>query len=87
MVDVLTIKKMSYLAVGLFDDLVARFRINICEIKIFACAVCLNSVVARKEIMPFPLSHIIYCNRRLLSSIQTKTFPLNPVLQIDAIIV
>ena len=35
----------------------------------------------------FPLSHITYCNRRLLSSFQTKTFPLNPLLQIDAIIV
>ena len=34
-----------------------------------------------------PLSFITNCNRRLLSSIQTKIFPLNPVLQIDAIIV
>ena len=35
----------------------------------------------------FPLSHIIYGNKRLLRSFQTKTFPLNPVSQIDAIIV
>ena len=35
----------------------------------------------------FLLSHITYCNRFLLSSFPTKTFPLNPVLQIDAVIV
>ena len=34
----------------------------------------------------FPLSLTTYCNRLLLSSFPTKTFPLNPVLQIDAII-
>ena len=35
----------------------------------------------------FPLSHTTYCNRRLFSSFQTKTFPFNPMLQIDTIIV
>ena len=35
----------------------------------------------------FDTPGITYCNRRLLSSFQTKTFPLNPVLQTDAIIV
>ena len=35
----------------------------------------------------FALSHITYCNRCLLSYFQTKTFLLNPLLQIDAIIV
>ena len=35
----------------------------------------------------FPLSYIAYCNRCLLRSFQTKRFPLNPVLQMDAIIV
>ena len=34
----------------------------------------------------FPLSHITYCNRCLLSFFQTKTLPLNPLLQIDAIV-
>ena len=35
----------------------------------------------------FPQSHMTYCNKRVLSSFQTKTLPLNPVLQTDAIIV
>ena len=35
----------------------------------------------------FPLSHITYSNRRLLSSFQTKAAPLSPALQIDAIVV
>ena len=35
----------------------------------------------------FALSHTTYCNRRLFSSFQTKAFPPNPVLQIDAIVV
>ena len=34
----------------------------------------------------FPQSHVTYCSRRLLISFQAKTFPLNPMLQIDAII-
>ena len=46
MMVVLTIKEMSYLVVGLFDDSVARFRINICDIKIFACAICFSSAIA-----------------------------------------
>ena len=35
----------------------------------------------------FLLSYISYCNKRLLSSFQSKLFPLNPASQIDAIIV
>ena len=46
MVVVLTNKEMNYLVVGLFDDLVGRFCINICDIKIFACAICFNSAIA-----------------------------------------
>ena len=34
----------------------------------------------------FLLSHLINCDRCLLRSFQTKTFPLSQVLQIDAII-
>ena len=63
-----------------------RFLIEIYDIKIFACAVCINSVVARKKGRAFPLSHITYCNRCLLSSFRTKAFPLNPVSRIDAIV-
>ena len=43
MVIVLTHKEMSCLVVGMFDDLVASFRINIGDIKISACAVCFDS--------------------------------------------
>ena len=46
MMVVLTHKEMSYLVVGIFDDLVARFCINICDNKIFDCAVCFNSAIA-----------------------------------------
>ena len=35
---VLTTKEINYLVVGLFDNLVARFCIFICDINIFACA-------------------------------------------------
>ena len=41
----------------------------------------------RKRLPTPALSHITYSNRGLLSSFQTKTFSLNPVLQIDTIIV
>ena len=81
---VLTHKEMSCLVVGMFDDLVGRFRINIGDIKIFARAVCFNLTLKG---LCLSLSHTTYCNRRLLSSFQTKTFPLNQVLKIDAIVV
>ena len=35
----------------------------------------------------FLQSHIICSSRHLLSTFQPKTFPLNPILQVDAIIV
>ena len=40
-----------------------------------------------KKSYAFALNHMTYFNRRLLSSFQTKTFPLNLVLLIDASIV
>ena len=46
MVVVLTRKKMSCSVVGMFDDLVGRFRINIGDITIFASAVYFNSALA-----------------------------------------
>ena len=45
MVVVLTTKEMSYLVVGLFDDLVGLLLFYICDCKIFACAVCPNSTM------------------------------------------
>ena len=42
MVVVLTHKEMSCLVIGMFDDLVAIFRINIGDIRISAGAVCFN---------------------------------------------
>ena len=46
MVVVLTHEEMSYLVVGMFDDLVGPIGINIGDIKIFACAVCFTSALA-----------------------------------------
>ena len=46
MVVVLTIKDISYLVVGLLEDLVARFCIYICDIKIFGCTIYFNSAMA-----------------------------------------
>ena len=87
MVVVLTHKEMSCLVVRMFDDLVGPLCINIGDIKITACAVCSNLAISMKRCLPFALSHITYCNRRTLITFRTKTFSLNPVLQIDAIIV
>ena len=72
MVVVLTIKKMSYLVVGLFDDLVGPL-IYICDIKFFGCAVCFNSTKGMNA-FGFSLSHISYSNWRLLSYFYAKTF-------------
>ena len=46
MVVVLTHKETSSLVVGMFDNVVNRFHINIGDIKIFACAVCFNLAIA-----------------------------------------
>ena len=40
MVAVLTNKEMSYVVVGLFDDLVDAFCVYICDMNFFGCAVC-----------------------------------------------
>ena len=42
---VLTPKKMSYVVLGLFDNLVDPLRIYICNIKFFGCVVCFNSAI------------------------------------------
>ena len=52
MVVVLTIKKTSYLVVGIFDE----FCINIYKIKFSDCAICLVSGIATKAAMAFPNS-------------------------------
>ena len=46
MVVILTIKRIRYVVVGLFDDLVVPSCIFICDIKFFGCAVCLNLSIA-----------------------------------------
>ena len=53
MVVVLTHKEMSCLVLGMFDDLVGRFCINIVDIRIFAYAVCFNLALAWKGAVPF----------------------------------
>ena len=65
-----TITRRNYLVVSLFCNMVLP----------------LSYVYWHEKSNGFPLSHITYCDQCLLSSFQTKTFPLNPVLQIDAII-
>ena len=45
MVVVFTIKIMSYLVVGIFDDLVRPLRISICDIKFFGGAICFHSAI------------------------------------------
>ena len=59
MVVVLTNQEMSCLVVSMFDDLVGHFRINICDIKIFACGVCFNTLSAKHELSS-PLFCILY---------------------------
>ena len=46
---VLTIEELSYVVVGLFDDLVGPFRICTCGVKFFGCAVWFNPAVAKKR--------------------------------------
>ena len=46
MVVVLTHKKMFYLVVNIFDNLVGPFCIYICDFKLFGCAVCFDSAIA-----------------------------------------
>ena len=46
MMVIFTIKEMSYLVVGLYDDLAGFFRIYIFDIKFFGCDVCFNSTIA-----------------------------------------
>ena len=57
---VLIIKEMSYLVVSVFDDLVCLLShiLYNCDIEVFVCAVCFNSAIACKGIMPFP--YVIY---------------------------
>ena len=45
MVVVSTIKKIRFVVLGLFDNLVDQLSSNIYDIKIFGCSVCFNSVI------------------------------------------
>ena len=56
MVVVLTIREMSYLVLGLLDDLVGSLCICICDIKFFGCVVCFNSA---KALNPFTTNKTI----------------------------
>ena len=53
MVVVLTRKEMSCLVIGMLNNFVARFLINIGDIMIFASAICFNLAVALKGALPF----------------------------------
>ena len=67
MVIVLTINEMNYLVIDLLDDLVALLFVLIFVTLRFLLAL-LALIRPLHEKGPFPLNHIIYCNRRLLSS-------------------
>ena len=66
-----TITRINYLVVSLFCSMVLP----------------LSDVYWHERGCGFPLSDITHCNRCLFRSFQTKAFLLNPVLQIDAIVV
>ena len=57
---VLTIKEMSYLVVGLFNDMVGLFCVNICDKKFFGCAVCFNSSIKKMGPSLFPKSYKLF---------------------------
>ena len=44
---------MSYLVVGLFDNLLGPLLYLFCDMKFFGYAVCSNSAIARKGAMPY----------------------------------
>ena len=79
-------QEMGDLMVGLFFDLVGPVHIYMRNIKFFGCSICFNFAVARKRHF-FPHSDAAYSVRCIIFLFSSKTFPLNPVLQNDAIIV
>ena len=60
MVVVLTIKEMSYLVVGIFNDMVGLFCVNICDKKFFDYTVCFNSSIIKKGPSLFPKSYKLF---------------------------
>ena len=60
MVVVLTLDEMSYLLIGIFDDLVPLLCIFIGDMKIFDCTVCCNSAIARKGAVFFLNSYNLF---------------------------
>ena len=65
--------------------LLGLFVAYICDIKFFGRIVCFNWPLCEKG-QPFSQSRTTYSNKRLLRYFQTKTFFLNPILQIGAIV-
>ena len=86
MVVISKIKEMSYLMISLFGGPSLVFILGTLS---FLAALYLSALIRsfHEKRLCLSQSHMTYCNRRQLGSFPTKTIPLNPVLQIDDIIV